>query len=179
MPTAEPGKEQGQTSGENKTTPAAGAELEVKLPEGTAIDEALLSGFKAKAGEAKLNSEQATAIATWWASEQKKQQDALVHGVQKQTEAWLTQIKSDPELGGAHFTDATSKARAAVVRFGGEKVRAVLNDYGLGNHPDLFRMFVDIGRSMAEDKAALGTAPGGLTPSTETERNRARYPNSK
>jgi glycosyltransferase involved in cell wall biosynthesis len=53
---------------------AAGAEIEVKLPEGVVIDQALMDAFKAEAAKGKLSSEQASTIATWWASEQQKQE---------------------------------------------------------------------------------------------------------
>ena len=47
---------------------------------------------------------------------------------------------------------------AAADAFGGEQLRDLLAQTGLGNHPVIVRTFNEIGKRMSEDTAAAGQA---------------------
>ena len=172
---ADAGKEQGQTSGENKTTPEAGAELEVKLPEGTVIDQAFLDGYKAVAKEAGLNSEQATKIAAKYMELQSVAEKSQYDAWMKQSDDWEAELKSDKDVGGAAFNDNTAKARAALLKYGGQGLATDLNKYGLGNLPSLFKAWANVGRAIAEDQSATKGSPGGQAELGDKELNKLLY----
>lgn len=75
---------------------------------------------------------------------------------------WLAEAKADPEMGGAKFDETVALAAKALDHFGarsekndkGEETngfRKLLNESGLGNHPDMIRMFRSIGAAISED----------------------------
>ena len=53
---------------------------------------------------------------------------------------------------GAAYDARLNVARKAVENFGGESVKKLLNDTGLGNHPDVIKMFANIGKNLLEDR---------------------------
>lgn len=83
--------------------------------------------------------------------------------------AWLETAKADPEIGGSKWDASISAAAKALDRFGATKdseFRALLETSGLGNHPEMVRMFAKIGAATSEDTSfprAGGNASGART----------------
>ena len=65
----------------------------------------------------------------------------------------VTSLKT--EFGDA-FEEKVGFAKDAVGRFGGDDLKKVLNESGLGNHPTLVRAFSDIGKMIAQDEIIGG-----------------------
>jgi hypothetical protein len=66
---------------------------------------------------------------------------------------------------GAHYDTKLAQASRAARYFGGEQLIAVLNETGLGNHPDLVRAFARAGAFLGEDALrASGQVTGVLPP---------------
>ena len=173
------GTETTAASGENKTTPEAAADLDVKLPEGTEIDPAMLDGYKAIAKDLGLDSEKASKMATWYAEQQAVARKALEGQVQAQSDKWMQELKADKEIGGAQFPVSTAQARAAILRFGGPDAVAFFNHPAVGNHPVLFKMMANVGKAMAEDVSSVKAQPGGQVGLSEKEKLRLRYDKSQ
>ena len=57
-------------------------------------------------------------------------------------------------------------ADRALTRFGSPEFRKHLDDTGLGNHPEMVKIFVAIGKAMAEDTFIKGKGGGGNTERT-------------
>ena len=73
---------------------------------------------------------------------------------------WVSQIKSDPEYGGDRFNVTLDDARRALSRFDGSGwIRAMLDETGYGDNPEVIKLCAQIGRSLAED-----SMPGSGTP---------------
>jgi len=144
------------------------------LPEGYTLDEARNTEF----GEfAKVNG---------WTQDQAQQAVDLYMKMQQQNEAtvaesitarkteWETTIKNDDEIGGADFDKKTATALKAIEKFGTPELKAVLEETGLGSHPELVRFAYRAGLNLPEDTQPEGTpgaAPEGskanlLYPST-------------
>ena len=66
---------------------------------------------------------------------------------------WVYQSQTDPDFGGPRFSHNLALAKLAVTHYGGQKVKDLFNQTGLGSHPELIRMFWKIGRSMAHSPA--------------------------
>lgn len=78
----------------------------------------------------------------------------------KATTEWLETAKSDKEIGGEEFPKSAELAKRVVSRFGTPEFKAELERTGLGNHPELVRVFVRIGKAMSDDQLVL---PGSQT----------------
>lgn len=67
---------------------------------------------------------------------------------------WGRRARADAELsGGDGFAANLALARQVADRFGGNRLLTVLQQTGMGNHPELIRVFVRIGRELAKHDA--------------------------
>ena len=71
---------------------------------------------------------------------------------------WTSQSKDDPEFGGPDFERNLAIAKRAVDKFGGAKLRKVLDESGVGNHPDVIRAFWKMGRTLAPKPTSIAQA---------------------
>ena len=77
------------------------------------------------------------------AIELRKQRDRTIFA------RWASRAKADPEIGGAGFDANVAYAKRAIDRFGDDRLRGTLAQTGMGNHPELIRMFARVGRDLA------------------------------
>jgi hypothetical protein len=87
---------------------------------------------------------------------------------------WVTEMKSDKEIGGDNFTPSVKQAQNAINKFGTPELKTALDSYGMGNHPELVRVFARIGKAMAEDTHVSGGNAGG-----ELDQSKRLFPNMK
>lgn len=71
---------------------------------------------------------------------------------------WKDQLAADPELGGAEHAAKMAIADRAFNTFLPETARAVLNEYGLTDHPEFRRLMYKVGMSIREDTFVPGGA---------------------
>ncbi len=102
-------------------------------------------------------------VAARWA--QKIQDDtnrAILGQVQADRKAWLDAAQADPETGGNNWAGTLAHAARALDQLGfakGSPFRILLNDSGLGNHPEMIRAFAKVGQAIGEDSNFIrGTA---------------------
>lgn len=80
---------------------------------------------------------------------------------------WAKDVQADKEIGGKNWTETEALAAKALDHFGApsEKdaegnetnpFRVLLNETGLGNHPEMVRMFRKIGAAVGEDSTVRG-----------------------
>lgn len=75
--------------------------------------------------------------------------------------AWADEAAADPEIGGAKFDESKALAAKAFDRLGfasDGKFRTFLKESGLGNHPEMIRAMVKMGRAIGEDGFDRGEA---------------------
>ncbi|SYA20142.1 Uncharacterised protein [Klebsiella pneumoniae] len=87
---------------------------------------------------------------------QKQQAEAW----QAQTEEWAATVKADKEIGGDKLTANLGVAQRALDTFGTPALKEYLNGTGLGNHPELVKAFVKVGKAMSEDGVVTGKESG-------------------
>lgn len=131
-------------------TPAEGYAFEA--PEGVTLDKGQVDAFTAIAKELKLPKAAAQRIADLAIQREQARADEFQAQVQK----WADEVTGDKELGGSENLAA---AAAAVERFGTPEFKALLNSSGLGNHPEMVRFALKVGRAISEDKI-LGSGSG-------------------
>lgn len=134
---------------------------EFKPAEGQELDTAALEQFEPIARELNLTNEQAQKMVDLYGTKimpmvQKQQAEAW----QKTTEQWAADVKADKEIGGDKLTANLSAAQRALDQFGTPELKEYLNATGLGNHPDLVKTFVKIGKAMSEDGMVDGSNQG-------------------
>jgi len=168
---------QGQATGDQDSGDGDDGELEIKLPEGTDIDEQMLDGFKSVAKETGLDSEKATKLATFYAEQQKAAAKAQEDAWSQQAKEWLGELKKDSEFGGEAFTQNAKLAARAVREYGGDELGDALKRAGLDNFPPLVKAFAKVGKAMAEDSTGADRAKGGKPDSREDTLNKL-YNNS-
>lgn len=168
-------KSSGADAGKGKEgETSAPAELELKLPEGVVADEAVLGEFKALATEAKLDSAAAQKVLDLHLKTLQSMETKRTAALAQQQEAWRSELKADKDIGGAAFDANIQAANKAIEKFGSPELRSLL-DRGLGNHPELVRTFVRIGKAIGEDSiAGLGTGGSTVDPAKQELQN--RYP---
>lgn len=133
---------------------------EFNAAEGVELDTEALKDFEPVARELNLTNEQAQKLVDAYpkilAGVQQRQADAW----QKQTEGWAEAVKADKEIGGDKLESNLSAAQRALDQFGNPELKEYLNVTGMGNHPELVKAFVKIGKAMSEDGMVSGKETG-------------------
>ncbi|MEG9636305.1 peptidase [Enterobacter asburiae] len=147
--------------GKDQKQEGAPEKYEFQAAEGQELDGAALEQFEPIARELNLSNEQAQKMVDLYGTKilpmvQQQQAEAW----QAQTEQWAADVKADKEIGGDKLTANLSAAQRALDLFGGPVLKEYLNTTGLGNHPDLVKAFVKIGKAMSEDGMVDGSNQG-------------------
>ncbi|MFU2316811.1 peptidase [Rahnella sp. PCH160] len=135
---------------------------EFKSPvEGQEFDAEMAAVLDPVARELGLNNEQAQKLVDIYGKEilpkiEARQQESWA----KQTEAWANEVKTDKEIGGDAFDANIGLAQKALDTFAPAGLREYLENTGLGNHPDLVRCFVKVGKAMSEDSMIMPNTGG-------------------
>lgn len=178
--------ESAESATESKDSTEAKAEAvpekyEFTMPEGVEADSEMLAEFEPIAKELGLSQEKAQKlvdiqIKSLQKSIQRMQAD---HEIQQEeafkemTTQWATAAKADSEYGGAKFNENLSVAQKALKQFASEGLIEYLNSSGLGNHPEVIRTFVKVGKAISEDSFVVGGQGGARA----TDPAKVIYPN--
>ncbi|MBW7715611.1 peptidase [Enterobacter kobei] len=145
---------------EEQKQEGAPEKYEFQAGEGVELDAEALKDFEPVARDLNLTNEQAQKLVDAYpkilAGVQQRQAEAW----QKQTEGWAETVKADKEIGGDKLTANLSAAQRALDQFGTPELKEYLSATGLGNHPDLVKTFVKIGKAMSEDGMVDGSNQG-------------------
>jgi len=128
-----------------------------QMPEGMEIDAEIGAQFKEFAASKKLTNEEAQQLLDLSTKAQEKQAEAF-----RATQAeWVNQAKADKDFGGAKFDENLAVANKALDAFGTPELKTLLRTSGFGNHPEVIRAFVNVGKAVGEDKLVVRST---LTP---------------
>ena len=81
-----------------------------------------------------------------------RQQAAL----QAMTSEWAETSKADKEFGGEKLGENLAIAKTALDKFATPEFTKLLNDTGLGNHPEVLRVFYRAGKAISADTVVTG-----------------------
>lgn len=126
------------------------------LPEGFEWQEDIQRGFLDAVHKAGLNNHQAQEIVGWYENWQRDigiQSDRLLGEAE-------TTLRSE---WGPNYEGNISLASRAVAKVGGEPLQKLLDETGMGNHPDMIRAFTRVGRVLAEDNIITASVDGAAT----------------
>lgn len=152
------GKQEGKKDDDKPD--GAPEKYEFTAGEGVELDTEALKDFEPVARDLNLTNEQAQKLVDAYpkilAGVQQRQAEAW----QAQTEEWAATVKADKEIGGDKLTANLGVAQRALDTFGTPELKEYLNGTGLGNHPELVKAFIKVGKAMSEDGMVTGKESG-------------------
>jgi hypothetical protein len=149
--------------GEDKAASAAPEKYEFKVPDGYTLNEEALKVVDPVLRELNLTNESAQKLIDKYAEIQGLNEKAAEKAFNDQVEKWADDVKADKEIGGQAFDESRASALKAVGKFGSPELKSLLNQTGLGNHPEFVRFCARVGKSLREDDPinASGKATSG------------------
>ena len=101
----------------------------------------------------------------------------ILDGISTQHADWLREAKADTEIGGKQWDASLVTAAKGLDTLGfpkGSPLRNLLDESGLGNHPEMIRAFVKVGKLISEDS---DFPRGNGAKPVQTNVARIMYPN--
>jgi len=144
---------------------------EFKAPEGTELSSDVTDAFAGVAKELNLTQDAAQKVLDKMAPVLAQRQNAQVQAVQQE---WREQSTADKEFGGDKLAENLGVARKAMDAFASPGLKQTLEQTGLGDHPEVIRMFVKVGKAISQDGFVTGQP--GAAPAADPKRF---YPNSR
>lgn len=139
-------------------------DYELKLPKDSVLNEEDLAAIAKEAKDAGLTKEKAeevlnsrNALAVKTVERMKTQQETAWKAEQV---AYKDIVAKDPEMGGEHLTETVMLASRGFKATASPELQKLVDQTGLGSHPEYVRQMAKIGRMMAEDKLVLGQVGG-------------------
>lgn len=148
QPAADDKSGEGEQPGEAAKPEGAPEKYEFKAQEGSEFNPELIGAFSEVAKELNLSQDAAQKILDKMTPTLAAQQAEAVKAVQAQ---WTESAKTDKEFGGEKLAENVAIAKKALDTFGSDELRTLLNESGLGNHPEIIRAFYRAGKAISED----------------------------
>ena len=99
---------------------------------------------------------------------------------ERQSNEWIKEAKADPDFGGEKLDENLGIAKKAVNEFGSDGLRDLLeSQMGLGNHPEVIRFMVKVGKALSEDRFVGSNQGQSVDPNDDAAQARRLYPSSK
>jgi hypothetical protein len=140
----------------SKSAPAEYADF--TAPDGITYDAAVMGDFKTLAKDLKLTQEQAQQVADLGAKLSQNTQAKQAEAVQAEIAKWANDSKTDKEFGGDALAENLAGAKLALEKFGSPELKTMLNESGLGNHPEVIRLLHRVNKAVSEDTVLRGQA---------------------
>lgn len=143
-------------------------------PEGVTLDPEVSADFKTLAKELKLPQAKAQQVADLGVKLAAKWQSDQQNTIATTVAGWAEETRADKEIGGEKLNENLAVAKRALDTFGSPELKKLLNESGLGNHPELIRLLHKAGKTLSEDKVVVGKGGG----QTEKPMHERLYPNN-
>lgn len=148
-------------SEQEKKPESAPDTYEFKAAEGTTFDDAVIGAFSEVAKELNLSQDAAQKVLDKMAPVIASRQEEQISAAQA---AWTESAKTDKEYGGDKLAENLAVAKQALDQFGTPELRTLLNDSGLGNHPEIIRAFYRAGKAISQDGFVSGAGGSSSQP---------------
>lgn len=155
-------KPDGEQGDKGEPTPKAPEAYDFKAPEGVeSLDAKLVETFTPLAKKLDLTNEQAQELVNLAPQIQQRMAEQQAEAWGKQLEAWVGEVKADKDIGGDNLPATMAAAQKVMQQFGTPELKAALEQTGMGNHPELVRLFAKVGKAMGEDSFVAGGKSSG------------------
>lgn len=152
------GEQAGEKPVEQKPEGAPEQYEDFKFEEGKALSEDMAADIKAMAKELNLPQAQAQKLADLALKRSEATQTAQAEALERARTEWADSARADKEFGGDQFDANLATAKKALDTFGTPELRSMLNESGLGNHPEVIRFMVRAGKAISGDRIVTGAA---------------------
>lgn len=159
---------------EGSTTPPD-TYADFTMPEGMQVDEAALTEALPVFKELELTQDQAQKLVDLQAAQVKASSEKQTNDFNQLMTDWQESAKTDSEYGGDKFDENIKVAQSAINKYGTPELKQLLEEQGVGNHPEVIRFMVRVGKTLKED--VPGNAGGAV--SKAQSRVDTLYPNDK
>lgn len=136
-------------------------------PEGVKLDDELVGEFKAFAKEKNISQEDAQKFVDMGAKIAQKTQAAYMQQMEQAQAKWVSDSRADKEFGGDKLGENLAMAKKALDTFGGPELAKMLEESGLGNHPEIIRYNFRVAQAISEDRLVPGGAKPANVPSAQ------------
>ncbi len=128
----------------------------LKPPEGSKLESKHVDAVKEYAKSLGMNAAQTKQLLERDAKIISDHEARFQSDLKEKANSWHDATMADPEVGGSNFDRSVADCNRAINRFGSPAFKKAMNESGLGNHPEVVRVFARIGRSMSEDSVING-----------------------
>lgn len=126
------------------------------VPEGVELDTAVLDDFKTVAKELNLSQADAQKVTDLGVKLAQSWAEQTQNDFAELQASWVEAAKTDKEIGGDALPTNLSTAKKAFDTYGSPELATLLEQFGLGNHPEIIRLGVKVGRTISEDTPVTG-----------------------
>ena len=129
----------------------------VAMPEGMEMDQGLADAVSPVFKEMGLTQDQAVKLTQAYAAHIQATADEQGRMINDTMEGWVSTAKADKEIGHAAWNESVQNANKALREFGTpELLDDVMIQQGMGNHPEVIRIFARIGKAISDDSLVTG-----------------------
>jgi hypothetical protein len=129
-----------------------------EAPEGFAFNPEKLEQATSIFKELGLSQEKAQKLIAFEINRQTEETTNLQRLWETTTKEWREAASNDTELGGANLEASVITAKAGIKAFGSGEFKDMLEATGVGDHPEMLRFLVNIGKAVQDDKILHGKA---------------------
>ena len=144
---------------DDKPAGAPEAYADFTAPEGVELDPDLLGDLKTLGKENNWTQEQAQKVVDLGAAMQDKFSKTFADSVVAARAEWREQTTTDAEFGGKNLQPNLAIARTARETFGTPALKDLLDQSGLGDHPEVVRFFYKVGKATSEHDLVVSGKP--------------------
>ena len=164
----QPAEQEAAPEAETKTEGAPEA-YEFKAPEGREFNPEVLAQFAEVSKELNLTQESAQKMLDKIAPAIASRQEAAMAEARAQ---WVASTKADSEIGGDALAENVGIANKAFKDYGTPELQKLLDESGLGEHPELIRWAYRVGKATSPDGFVAGRGSN-----TQTDPAKVLFPN--
>lgn len=150
--------------GDKAKPQGAPEKYEFQAPEGAAFDDDVLGAFSDVAKELDLPQDKAQLVIDKvlpaMQARQAEQAGEFYAEIGGPPDTWAASSTADKEFGGDKLAESLAVAKKARDAFGTPELTTLLNKTGLGNHPEIVRVFYRAGLAISEDRLVTGGQGG-------------------
>jgi len=146
---------------------------DLKVPDKSLLDAASVEKIASFAKDRGFSQEQAQALLERDNQNAVASEAAQQAALKEQSQQWVKDVMTDKEIGGKDAKQNVALAHRVIERFASPVLVQQLRETGLGNHPELLRLFVNVGKMMSDDQLITGSG----TPKIEKSAAEVFYPN--
>lgn len=135
---------------------------DLSFPQDVEIDMEAVEKFKPLMAQIGISGENAQKIVDLAVEMHQRAKNGSRQKDEDSMAAWSEAARTDTEFGGAAFARSVAEAQKAMRHFASPAFVEMLDSTGLGNHPEMIRLFCKIAKGISEDRF-VGSRGGGAS----------------